>query len=341
MKALAMTADTEHTAMGAEQPGYDVAISFLAKDQLIAGELADRLVESLKVFYFPRAQEKLAGTDGMESMRTPFVSGSRVTVILYREQWGKTEWTSLEESAIKDGCLNRGWSTLMFVQLDETSKLPPWLPRTQVRFALERYGIDQLVGAIKLRVQEQGGTIEKPDAASRARRVHREADFLAERERLFKDRTWIERTLHASIRIILQSAVDLVKEHGKNLQPQIRTGAKTVDAKDFHCVMTDERVSVAAGWKQGIFSYVGEEACLFVREFRGSVMVSPGLIISKPELLKEQKFVVELNANRELVWLEVGKQAPLTCEELANRIAMIFFDLIGQANRGEVRMSDI
>jgi hypothetical protein len=307
MKALAVTAETEHKATEAEEPEYDVAISFLATDQLIAGELADRLVESLKVFYYPRAQEKLAGTDGMESMRMPFVSGSRVTVILYREQWGKTEWTRLEESAIKDGCLARGWSTLMFVQLDEMSKQPRWLPTTHVRFAFERYGIDELVGAIKLRVQEHGGTIEKPDAASRAKRVHREADFLAERARLFGDRAWIEGTLHASIRAIVRSAVDLVNAHGKTMQPQIRTEARTVDAKDFHCVMTDERVSVAAGWKQGIFR---EEAYLFVREFSGSVMVSHGGIISRPELLKEQKFVVELNANRELVWREVGKKAP-------------------------------
>src|SRR5262249_45264683 len=156
--------------------------------QTIAGELAERLAESLKVFYFPRAQEALAGTDGMESMRTPFVSGSRVTVILYREPWGETEWTRVEASAIKDGCLVRGWTTLMFVQLDKTSKLPKWLPNTDVRFVLQEYGIDQLVGAIKARVQERGGRIKKPDAVSRARRVRQEAEFLAERARLFRDR---------------------------------------------------------------------------------------------------------------------------------------------------------
>src|SRR3978361_2041749 len=119
------------------EPIYDVAISFLARDQSIAGALADRLSETLKVFYFPRAQEALAGTDGLESMRTPFVSDSRIAVILCREPWGETEWTRLEESAIKDGCLQRGWPTLLFVQLDKAGKLPVWLPHTHVRFVFD------------------------------------------------------------------------------------------------------------------------------------------------------------------------------------------------------------
>jgi hypothetical protein len=33
---------------------------------------------------------------------------------------------------------------LLFVQLDDSSKPPAWLPDTHVRFALEQYGIDQL-----------------------------------------------------------------------------------------------------------------------------------------------------------------------------------------------------
>jgi len=35
-------------------PKYDVAISFLAKDEVIAKELYDRLSEVFNVFYFPQ-----------------------------------------------------------------------------------------------------------------------------------------------------------------------------------------------------------------------------------------------------------------------------------------------
>jgi hypothetical protein len=50
-------------------PQHDIAISFLAADQPFAGELANRLSETLEIFYYPRSQGQVAGTDGMESMR--------------------------------------------------------------------------------------------------------------------------------------------------------------------------------------------------------------------------------------------------------------------------------
>jgi hypothetical protein len=66
-------------------------------------ELYSRL-EGLNVFFFPRNQEELAGTDGLESMRAPFMN-SRVTVVLFRDRWGNTPWTGVEAQAIKDHCL--------------------------------------------------------------------------------------------------------------------------------------------------------------------------------------------------------------------------------------------
>jgi len=91
------------------KPRYDVAISFLSKDEAIGAALRDRLSDGLNVFYYPRNQEELAGTDGLETMRTPFFDNSRVVVVLYREPWGKTPWTRVEETAIKDGCFEHGW----------------------------------------------------------------------------------------------------------------------------------------------------------------------------------------------------------------------------------------
>jgi hypothetical protein len=65
---------------------YDVAISFLIQDISIATALREKLSESLRVFFFPRNQEELAGTDGLESMRAPFFEQSRLNVVIYRER---------------------------------------------------------------------------------------------------------------------------------------------------------------------------------------------------------------------------------------------------------------
>lgn len=119
--------------MPIDDPQYDVAISFLSRDQSTAEAIHDKLAEGLRVFFYPRKQEQLAGTDGLESMRKPFFDDSRVVVVLYREPWGKTPWTQVEETAIKEGCLQRGWRRLLFVVLDKQSALPVWLPETHIR----------------------------------------------------------------------------------------------------------------------------------------------------------------------------------------------------------------
>lgn len=85
-----------------EPTKYDVAVSFLSRDEPIAAALYERLGEGLRVFFYPRSQEELAGTDGLESMRRPFTDESRMVVVLYREPWGKTEWTRVEETATKE-----------------------------------------------------------------------------------------------------------------------------------------------------------------------------------------------------------------------------------------------
>ena len=124
---------------------YDVAISFLAADELLANELYNGL-EGLDVFFFPRKQEDLAGSDSLESMRGPFLN-SRVNVVLFRDRWGNTPWTGVEAQAIKDRCLQTQFKGLMFVQLEKSAQLPDWLPQTHVRFNIADFGMDQLIGA--------------------------------------------------------------------------------------------------------------------------------------------------------------------------------------------------
>jgi hypothetical protein len=59
----------------------------LARDEVVAAELTDLIGGRLNVFFFPNKQEELAGTDGLVSMREPFLQ-ARVVVVLYREPWG-------------------------------------------------------------------------------------------------------------------------------------------------------------------------------------------------------------------------------------------------------------
>jgi hypothetical protein len=124
-------------------------------------------------------------------MRAPFLS-ARVNVFLFRERYGKTPWTGVELSAVQDSCLKSRYDSLVFVQLDKNDKEPDWLPDTHIRCILGDFTVEQLVGAIKNKVQERGGTICRPDAKSEAFRVRQEAQYLTDRQNMLRGARWVD-----------------------------------------------------------------------------------------------------------------------------------------------------
>ena len=61
---------------------YDVAISFLAEDEVIAVELSELLSEQFSVFVYSKKQEELAGKDGDEAFREVYLREARAVVVL-------------------------------------------------------------------------------------------------------------------------------------------------------------------------------------------------------------------------------------------------------------------
>jgi hypothetical protein len=323
-------------------PKYDAAISFLSEDVATAQAIYDRLVSNgLIVFFFPRNQEDLAGTNGLESMRGPFFD-SRVAVVLFKAPWGETPWTRVEATAIQERCLQKGWDSLIFVQLDTKSEIPRWLPSTHVRFAFQQYGVDQLVGAIKLRIQEQGGKLLPPDAMTEAKRIASEATYLQDRERLMRDRAWIESTVHQAIRETMQDLCLIARDANAQFGFEIVCGAK-----DRVCVMRSGSVSFGVNWEQPIFNNVGRDSygdCyLRATEFSGGINLPDerGWFMEKPRKLKEHRFYVEVAHDRTLVWIESGKKEHIHPSQLADRLMRLFLELISRANQGKVAKPDI
>jgi hypothetical protein len=232
---------------------FDVAISFLVADERVASTIESKLA-GLNMFFYPHNQEELIGTNGLESMRAPFLT-ARLNVVLYRERYGKTPWTGVELAAIQDSSLKTAYRSLLFVQLDKKDPKPDWLPDTHIRCVLGDFTIDQLVGAIKNKVQEVGGVIHRPDAMSEAQRVKREAEYLADRSAMMRDRGWIEGTVHRSIRMAFQKVEELATQANKDHGFQIACGTNGYQS----CVMRSGFVSLGCGWVQPIFNNVGDD----------------------------------------------------------------------------------
>ena len=303
---MAKRATAQAAADPVEEPSYDVAISFLVADEKIASAIKAGLA-GLNVFFYPHNQEELVGTDGIESMREPFIT-SRVNVVLFRERYGKTPWTGIELAAIKDSCLNTQFRSLVFVQLDKKDAKPGWLPDTHIRCVLGDFTVDQLVGAIKTRVQEQGGVIKPPDALSELHRVREEQEYLTDRNAMMGSRPWIEGTVHQGVREAIAELGQLVEtartEHHLDI---------AFAARDRACVLRSGFVSLGLGWVQPIFNTVaddrGDETYVRVVEFSGFFyMQGEGkYTLHAPKQLKEHRFKVDVDRERSLVWREKTK----------------------------------
>jgi len=88
---------------------YEVAFSFLNEDEELAFRINDLIQDRVKTFIYSRQQEKIAGTDGEETFNQVFGSEARIVVVLYRENWGKTPWTRIEETAIRNRAYEKGY----------------------------------------------------------------------------------------------------------------------------------------------------------------------------------------------------------------------------------------
>jgi hypothetical protein len=327
--------------MSLTDPKYAVAISFLSSDEAIGAALHQRLSESMEVFFYTERQKELAGTDGMESMRTPFLNDSRLVVVLHRELWGKTKWTRVEETAIKERCFNDGWDGLFFITLDKGSVLPKWLPPMLVRFDYKDYGVEQAVGAIKQRVQQAGGIIEPLTPVKRAKQLVLESSYRADQERMSSS----EGTANLDEKVtelfaeVERHCAEVNEHHSFRIRAGSHPGNKWT-GEERSCVLTDDRVSVILSWKPPGGNSL-RDCSLKVFEY-AQRMLLPGdpmpTHFVPPKILQQRAFVPALSLAREYGWSEGKKDGCfLSSGELATRCVNQLLDLIGRSDRGELK----
>ena len=282
---------------------YDVAISFLVRDLTLAQALRDKLSVGLNVFFFPHTQEELAGTDGLESMRGPFLN-SRLNLVLYREQWGNTPWTGVEAAAVEDSCLKTRYRSLFFFVVDSTDVLPKWLPDTHIRFNYREFTLDEAVGAVKLRVQEQGGHYEPMTPQKKANLLREEERYQFERSQL-KSQGGIERILGSVEALFnaIKGQCDAVNSDG-SLEIECE-----LNLREHTCVMRIGRIGMVVRWNQP-YSNALDNSGLSVEEYNGWLRFGNELrnqvIVRPPQLLRRTGYQPQLSRARDYGWREEG-----------------------------------
>jgi hypothetical protein len=326
--------------MPLDDPQYDVAISFLAKDEAIAEAFYRGLSETLSVFYYPKNQEDLAATDGMETMRKPFLEDSRVMVVLYRDQWGKTRWTAIEETAIKEACFNGGWKRLFFVALDKGSILPKWLPEYYVRYNFEEFGLDQAIGIIKSRVLENGGTLSPITPLKKAELLRIDEEYRYDKSRMDSPEGLAE-ILEKVKELFSEIHAACIEITGHSLQSitcEINFQDRAIDQALF---LINGHVSMTVVWHQLHFGRL-ERSGLFVREFNGRLLLPSELgqfmQLRPPDKVGEIEYAPELSRSREYGWKrKKNLEGFLSSKELARKCVLQFLELIEKMASGKIR----
>lgn len=315
----------------ANEPEYDVAISFLHRDESLAVQIYTGLGESLKAFVYSKKQEQLAGTDGLDSFRAAFLSDSRVVVVLYRKGWGETPWTRVEQAAITDRFLQEGWDFLLFVMLEDTGSPPKWLPKTEIRLSFQQYGLEQLIGAIKVRVQKLGGTPRKETVGERARRFQAESRDRAEREQLLEQQG--PEAFRTSYREIIGELERMIGETNEQLTDfEIHFG---FDGSVF--TMRSKNVTV------NMYSYPTypiTDARLVVQEFDGPLRLPQepsAFYMREPKVVGTDKFYFDYQPPHGWCWHTSGSTKYLTSDNVAELLVEKLLKLQERFDKLEIR----
>jgi hypothetical protein len=321
-----------------QDPRYDVAISFLVEDLALATALHDKLREGLDVFFFPRNQEELAGSDGLESMREPFANQSLLNIVLYREKWGNTPWTGIEAAAIKDSCLASAFKSLFFFVIHPTKSLPRWLPDTHIRFNYGDFSLEDAVGAIKARVVERGGRYKPMTPIRRAEIFKADEEYRLDRMQMTS--TEGLKCVRASVKDLFRRIEDQCQAINEGGDLDIDYGSVFEERKtDQFCVLTHGQVGLQVNWFQR-FSNSLEPSGLRLREFSGRLRVPgesmAGVYLQEPELIRETTFAPDISRARDYGWKEEGKEAFIANQVLAARCVTEFIDLVERDAAGEV-----
>lgn len=161
---------------------FEVAFSFCKEDETLAIELNNLLTDRYNTYIYLEKQNELAGKDGEMEFKNVFKNRSRVVVILYRNKWGNTPWTRMEQEAIRDRAFENGYDFTLFILTEKNMQMPEWLPKQRIWYDLERYGTKAAANVIDLKIKENFGTLRIENAEEKAKRLQRIIEFKSERK---------------------------------------------------------------------------------------------------------------------------------------------------------------
>lgn len=240
---------------------YDIAFSFLAEDENIAQRIGDELRNRMNVFIYSERQKDLVGKDGVEEFSKVFKEDARICVVLYRPNWGKTKWTRIEETAIKDRMLEKGWEFLVVISID-SSQILPWLPKSKLWLGFDRFGIQGATAVIDARFQETGGKTTEETPPEKADRLRKKAESEL-KKRSFLDSEDGVRAAHKELTKLFELLSVEVSKIAEKLND---TNINLIKNSDTDCFVKIRKRHFTIAWSEKYTNSL-QYSSLFIREF--------------------------------------------------------------------------
>jgi hypothetical protein len=213
-----------------------------------------------------------------------------------------------------------------------------WLPQMRVRYNFADYGLEQAVGAIKARVQDQGGK-NMPLTAMKRAEVY-QADELFRRDKRSMNS-------EAGMKAILDSVTELIQHLEQkcaeiNAQGylQIKYGTDFKERQiNQVCILTNGQVRIRVIWHQ-LHSDMLDKSSLLIYEF-ASGLILPGqpqlMYYDQPRQISEAKYLPDLSLTREYGWRQDEDESEFVSSAmLAEQIVMLFVDLANRKASGKI-----
>jgi hypothetical protein len=296
---------------------YDVAFSLLAQDAALAANLAERLAP-LKCFVFTTEQRELVGRNGVEAFSELFRRDARLAVVLFREGYGETDYTDLEVRGIQDRGLETRWVSPVLINLDGSSP-PAWFPNRNIWLDLQRYPLEEAVGAIRLRTEELG-------AIARAESPAELLDRLAQKKVNDDQRRRFQASDagFAAIDTEVAAAFTYLRNARNESSGQLNHAGTL--AFDIHggIALVSRFGSVLVEWYQEYHRTI-DGAGLYVKFYDGYISVADHRAAREAKLLSDTGYRPQYNADLTWRWHPDDASRALTTSELRDAILKRWF----------------
>ncbi len=306
---------------------YEVAFSFLKEDEELAFRINDLIQDRFKTFIYSRQQEKIAGTDGEETFNQVFGAEARIVVVLYRENWGKTPWTRIEETAIRNRAYEKGYDFVVFIPLDTPPSAPKWLPKPQIWVGLDRWGVEGAASVIEARVQQAGGNPHEETILERAQRIEREI-VVEEARKNFLHSDQGVRAANIEVTVLFDELERLSDE----LSASSKELAFKKERNVAGFVLSTQGFSLLVSWSLR-YANTLRDSCLSIQLWKDFFLPLSGRVVRIPsreaKLLKEMKYDFDRNITGEFVWRRLnGERRFFPTVQLAQESMKILLDQV-------------